>query len=670
MLGPPTKVNDLSDTVRTIRNSPDGKLLFVGAKGFRLYSARTIRPIGNLIRSDKDVNDADFSSDGDSIAVVRSQSPVEIYQVKGLRRVARSEASANFWEVEFIPQSNDLIACGGLSAIYRINADDGSTIAKEDTPFGKVTGLVALPSGRQIVTCGIDEKRQAVVELRDAVTLKTIRSIQTFNESIDRMLITKSGKKLFMSTRSGLISQYDLSSMQFDRQWVLDQANVRDIRLFDGETKLFVGGWYRKLTVLDLQSGNTQTLPVPEGRGLTAINVLRNPERVLVAPGLPKTYRFGSWPINSSKPIESSPRTIPDHNASTPDQEANQREQAAKVRVVLFCPQGIRPPQDYQLGIDRLCDYTDQFMIDSIESWGIKPKTKTLFVRDDKHVVVNGVIGSKPSSAYTKASAHDEAITSAIKAFGLPAKKDLWWVLIYLGEPPIRFADFRGGMSPKFGGWSIANYDSRATELRPGMPIAGELGDSMALKGMVHELGHAFGLPHIGPRFEQRQGNTLMGPTNANYRRIKGQHEPHAYVSQASAAMLMLHPVFQEQPLDSRTTHNLTVTGIASQLDDTGSIQLAAKIRGDGNQKFAILADDRTGLPGPYWTKHYVSRINENSAAVFKIGKAGSGGLLRLWFVNSDGSISGEGKGQGVNSAIRLRYKNADGRLEVTRAAR
>ena len=36
--------------------------------------------------------------------------------------------------------------------------------------------------------------------------------------------------------------------------------------------------------------------------------------------------------------------------------------------------------------------------------------------------------------------------------------------------------------------------------------------NNMAIKGTIHEFGHALGLPHIGPRPGRKLGNTLMGP--------------------------------------------------------------------------------------------------------------------------------------------------------------
>ena len=52
-----------------------------------------------------------------------------------------------------------------------------------------------------------------------------------------------------------------------------------------------------------------------------------------------------------------------------------------------------------------------------------------------------------------------------------------------------------------------------------------------------HELGHAFGLPHIGPLQNDKLGNSLMGPVNMVYSRRKGPDDRRVYLSQASAAM-------------------------------------------------------------------------------------------------------------------------------------
>ena len=70
----------------------------------------------------------------------------------------------------------------------------------------------------------------------------------------------------------------------------------------------------------------------------------------------------------------------------------------------------------------------------------------------------------------------------------------------------------------------------------------------LMLKGMLHELGHAFGMPHIGPLKVDDAGNTLMGPTHKHHRHVTGREEQRVYLSEAEAAMLSAHPAFRGVP--------------------------------------------------------------------------------------------------------------------------
>ncbi|MEM9701185.1 MAG: hypothetical protein AAF907_01925, partial [Planctomycetota bacterium] len=353
------------------------------------------------------------------------------------------------------------------------------------------------------------------------------------------------------------------------------------------------------------------------------------------------------------------------------------RVDAAKVRVVLFCPKDVRPPTDYQNGIDVLADYTDRFLLSELKRHGYEPQAKSLFVRTDADgrvsrdgrgsVEVLGVIGEQRADAYKKAATHQEAIESAMRHFDLPAKGDLWWVLVYRGDPPTRFSDFRGGSSPKFGGWSIANYDSRLPRLRPTMPICAGLGDEMALKGMVHELGHAFGLPHIGPKADRvrRDDNTLMGPTNFNYRRVTKNRPKNGHLSAASAAMLAVHPVIRGAKMPEWRLPTVKTADLRIRPTATGKgFALAGTVRAAGGTPLrAIVGDHSDAMPGDYWAKHYVAEVGRDGRFELPIGEPDkTAGELRLWFTFRSGATTGDGRLRGERGAVKVRYRYVNGR--------
>jgi len=71
---------------------------------------------------------------------------------------------------------------------------------------------------------------------------------------------------------------------------------------------------------------------------------------------------------------------------------------------------------------------------------------------------------------------------------------------------------------------------------------------ALNLKGCIQEFGHAPGHPHLSPKPLTQLGNTLMGLINRAFKaKAKLDYEePQVYLSEASAAMLVYHPIFQK----------------------------------------------------------------------------------------------------------------------------
>lgn len=330
---------------------------------------------------------------------------------------------------------------------------------------------------------------------------------------------------------------------------------------------------------------------------------------------------------------------------------------AAKVRIVLLCPADRELPVDYQAGIDRVANYTDRFVLNGLKLWKLEPKTESLFVRNGDHVEVIVVHADGNAAAYTKPDAHKVAIETAARQNRLNLKLDLWWVFVYQGEPPQRFSDFRGGSSPRFGGWSIANYDSRSPSLPLQCPLGGGMANEMALKGMIHELGHAFGLPHMGPRFAFRRGNTLMGAVNTRYQQISRRRDGKVYLSQAAAGMLIAHPVLQGRAMnDLGDLPSVSVDSIEINASRK-TFRFSGEVDADRKPVFAVVGDHNESLPGEYWTKHYVGSVSADGKFSVAIDEpASTNGELKLWFVFADGTLTGNGDAKGERGAVKVKY--------------
>jgi hypothetical protein len=187
--------------------------------------------------------------------------------------------------------------------------------------------------------------------------------------------------------------------------------------------------------------------------------------------------------------------------------------------------------------------------------------------------------------------------------------------------------------------------------------------EAIALKGMIHELGHAFQLPHIGPLERDNAGNTLMGPTHFNYRRVTKADEPRVYLSQAEAALLSIHPAFRGLPDERRQLPAVDIADLQYTVGSGNSaIVVTGRITAQPNPIYALVADESDARPGEYWTKTYVGKVNSSGAfEVIITEPSQSNGTLKTWFAFDTGVQTGDGRRRGRDSGISQTYIYQDG---------
>jgi hypothetical protein len=237
--------------------------------------------------------------------------------------------------------------------------------------------------------------------------------------------------------------------------------------------------------------------------------------------------------------------------------------------------------------------------------------------------------------------------------------RQIWWILVYAGDPPARFGSFLGGFGEQIGGWAVCNFDTSPGRIDPAQPLGSEFLEKIALKGMIHELGHGFALPHIGPLDRDRLGNTLMGPTHHNYQRIRGAGERRVYLSEAEAAALSQHPAFRGAADDRRALPQVEAQEMKYIVDPRKkTITVSGQVRSNQRAVYALVADESDARPGEYWTKTYVGKVAaDGSFEVIVAEPPESAGMLKTWFVFEDGAQTGDGKERSRAGGISKAYK-------------
>jgi hypothetical protein len=333
-----------------------------------------------------------------------------------------------------------------------------------------------------------------------------------------------------------------------------------------------------------------------------------------------------------------------------------------KVNVVLFTPADVMPPEDAVRRLTQVANYTEVFLVKWMKHWGYSPAREKIFDRDpDGSVRVLFVTGKEKlaSGRYHKSGFEAEVRQQATPKYGLGQHRHVWWIWVYLGDPPLRFEGFKGGGNVRTGGTAFVNYLNAPGEIR----ITDELGSpflvQFALKGAIHELGHAFGLPHVGPLEKQPLGRPLMGANIPNYRKRTGSSETRGYLSQASAAMLWRHPIFSGTARNRGAMPKFNVSGLTATYDAaTKSARLRGVLKSDQVAHSAVVFDSVPQVHEAYWQKPYVARVGKDGRFEVNITEpSGRTGTLRILFCFENGAISGDGKTYGIGGALEKPYR-------------
>jgi hypothetical protein len=157
----------------------------------------------------------------------------------------------------------------------------------------------------------------------------------------------------------------------------------------------------------------------------------------------------------------------------------------------------------------------------------------------------------------------------------------------------------------------MVNYDSLPGQIRPDLALAEGFNGKIFLKGTIHELGHAFGLPHLGPDISLGLGNSLMGPTTAAYEGRKGPQPEKVYLGDAAAAMLWKHRVFTGVTTNAFALPRVKLEDYKAAFDRASkTITVSGKLVTDQPAHSVVLIDDQGKPNDEYWRQSHAVRID------------------------------------------------------------
>lgn len=329
-----------------------------------------------------------------------------------------------------------------------------------------------------------------------------------------------------------------------------------------------------------------------------------------------------------------------------------------QVHVVLFVPADVRAPAAYQPRVDQIVAYTEAFFRRELKRWEHEKLVMPFRRTPAGNVEVSVVRGKQKAADYKPVTVRMEVMDGLRAQQKINQEKQIWWIMVYAGDPPARFSAFLGGYGEQIGGWSVCNFPTAPGRIDPAAPLGADFLEGIMLKGMIHELGHAFRLPHIGPLDRDRAGNTLMGPTHANYRRVI-KNEDRVYLSEAEAAMLATHPAFRGAPDERGRMPNVAAEEMKYTVRGN-AIVVSGRVRSPERARYALVADESDARPGEYWTKTFVGKVAVDGAFEVVVSEpARSNGTLKTWFVFEDGAQTGDGKRNAREGGIAKSYTYA-----------
>ncbi len=341
-------------------------------------------------------------------------------------------------------------------------------------------------------------------------------------------------------------------------------------------------------------------------------------------------------------------------------------------RIVLFTATDASPPENYEARLASLALRTEAFFASGFDQWKRSVERSEIFARDaNGKIEVTLVKGDllQPKGRAALPEVRKKSVNGATTQRGLRPNGPpvIWW--IFYDYPEVK--GFQGGARGT-GGIAINAYPKGDDLIDINTDLAEGVLNDMAIKGTIHEFGHALGLPHIGPRPALDLGNSLMGPINKSFWQKAQTDDARVYLNEASAAALWKHPVFRnEQSPNPKMPGDIKVENFdVTESPDHEKVIIRGILKTADTAHSVIVLDSERGQYGDYWCRSYLAPIDASTGKFeVTVSEPYAKGALFLSFGFDNGISTSDGKTifqQSSSVSVNYEIKNGARSFEKT----
>ena len=347
-----------------------------------------------------------------------------------------------------------------------------------------------------------------------------------------------------------------------------------------------------------------------------------------------------------------------------------------EVQIVFLTPGDVEPPEGVTRRLTQVADCAEALFVKWMKAWEYPPQRERIFQRKADGSVKVWFVKAEETLASGEFPLEGGNLARkgkllAMEEYGLAQDLDVWWVWVYVGDPPMKYATYLGSGNAATGGLCVVNYVNLPGEIVPQMNLAGDAVEKLMVKGCIHEFGHALGLPHSGPLEKDDLGMPLMGATVRNYRARMKNNEERVCLTQDSAAILWKHPLFSGTPERRYAMPNIRWHDISVRNDRSRRIaRLVGRVTSSVPVHSVIVYDTVPEVQANYFQKAYVARVEKDGAFEVVITEPVTmpvSGSFKLVACCGNGTMTGDGESRGIGGAHEIAYRTSRTGYRLTR---